>query len=219
MQSTWGPDWSADSRCEVVYAGLDLRRFDPRVPSDVARQALNISPAAKVILHLGSFQPAKNHARLIAVFRRLRVRVPQAQLVLVGRDAGTRGATEALVRRSGLEEAVSFLGERDDMVELLRAADLMIFPSKREGLPGSILEALAAGVPVVASDLSGIQEIAEIVSQVRCISLAEGDDSWADAAEDALNAAPHDSLGELRGTRFDLDLSAEVHARIWTRSG
>ena len=84
-------------------------------------------------------------------------RLPEIDLVIAG--AGTlRGALEAQVRALGLEDRVFFLGHRIDAPALLRQAAVFVLPSRREGLPLSVLEARAAGVPVVATDIGGTRE-------------------------------------------------------------
>src|SRR4029077_16843152 len=82
----------------------------------------------------------------------------------------------------GIAERVVFAGTRRDVPRLLGAADLMIFPSSREGLPGAILEAAAAGAPVLATGLPWILEISQRLMDVRCLSLSQADETWAAAA-------------------------------------
>ena len=83
------------------------------------------------------------------------------------------------VREYGLEGRVHFLGVREDIGRLLSAADLMIFPSLREGLPGSVVEASAAGLAVIASDIPGIRELAGVAPGLRLCSLHQTDKEWA----------------------------------------
>jgi glycosyltransferase involved in cell wall biosynthesis len=167
------------------------------------------------VIHVGSLQSAKNHERLLAIFRELRARVPDLYLLLVGRDEDTGVATRELVGRLGCAEHVLFLGERTDVAPLLRSADLMIFPSRREGLPGAVLEASAAGLPVLASDLPGIREISEVVPEIQFLPLAATDERWAEVAEGLLSGDRPQSLSRLRGSRFDMSSSVAAHARAW----
>jgi len=85
-------------------------------------------------------------------------------------------------RRLGIAGRVIFAGIRSDAPRLLGAADLMIFPSLREGLPGAVLEAVAAGTPVLASDLPCILEISEHLVTVECLPLSQPDEIWAESA-------------------------------------
>ncbi|MFA6531132.1 MAG: glycosyltransferase [Candidatus Micrarchaeia archaeon] len=82
----------------------------------------------------------------------------EIKLVLVG-DGEMRSSLEKLVQFLGLESNVVFLGERKDIPELLRAFDIFVFPSLREGMPGALMEAMASGLPVVATDIDGNREL------------------------------------------------------------
>jgi glycosyltransferase involved in cell wall biosynthesis len=82
------------------------------------------------------------------------------------------------------------LGERTDVPRLLQAADIELFPSLWEGLPGAVLEACAAGVPVLGSDIPGMREIARHLASVRLLSLAALNEEWASAALELLREYP-----------------------------
>ena len=84
-------------------------------------------------------------------------RLPEIDLVIAG-TGSLRGALEAQASRLGLADRVSFLGHRTDVPALFRRAAVFVLPSRREGLPLSVLEAMAAGVPVVATDIGGTRE-------------------------------------------------------------
>ena len=122
-------------------------------------------------------RPPKNHLRLIDIFGEVLRRQPTAVLLLVGQG---RNAIERRLHRRiaqlGLGGQVVFCQERTDVPRLLGAADALIFPSLWEGLPGVVLEACAAGTPVLASDLPGVRDIAARLPRVRCLSL-EADNS------------------------------------------
>jgi glycosyltransferase involved in cell wall biosynthesis len=189
MSASWGKDWKSEPRCQVIYNGLDLEHFKGETPESV-REEFGLSESTRLVIHVGSFSTPKNHFRLLSIFARLHAKEPATRLLIVGRDAS--GIGDALHRRIGeldLEHAVSMIGERTDVPRLLRAADLMIFPSKWEGLPGAVLEACAAGIPVLASDLPSIREIAAFIPTVRWESLAESDEHWAEIACELLRAS------------------------------
>ena len=99
--------------------------------------------------------------------------------LLVGRDSGTLEATRELVRERGIEGSVRFLGSRTDVPDLLRASDLFVHPSREEGFSNAVLEAMAAGLPVVAFDVGGN---AEAVAHGETGLLAPARDSGALAA-------------------------------------
>ncbi len=131
-----------------------------------------------VVGHVGRFNQQKNHAFLIDVFQELHNRNPQARLVLVG-----KGELEQAVRQKvcalGLEEYVIFTGVRQDIPQLLSAFDVFLFPSLYEGMPNTVIEAQATGLPCVISDT--ITQQARITDLIRFCSLQSSVLTWADA--------------------------------------
>jgi len=188
LTANWGEDWSKDPRCRVVYNGIDASRFDPAAANRAeVRRELGFSADALVVFHVGRFDPQKNHRRLVDIFGALLRRVPAARLAMIGRGGnGVESATRARILELGIEREVVLTGEREDVPRLLDAADILLLPSVREGLPGVILEATAAGVPVLASDLPEIREIASQLPSVGCEPLGADDDSWARRASEII---------------------------------
>jgi N-acetyl-alpha-D-glucosaminyl L-malate synthase BshA len=138
---------------EVVYNFVDTRRFAPRrrrhsvlAPSDVP-----------VVMHASNFRQVKNIETLVRVFARVRKRVA-CQLVLVG-DGPEKARAEDLCRELGVERQALFLGSQDLMEELLPLADVFFLPSRQESFGLVALEAMSAGVPVVASNIGGLPEV------------------------------------------------------------
>lgn len=103
------------------------------------------------IMHVGRFSEEKNHAFLIRCFSQVIQEAPSAKLVLVG-DGALRGEVETLVRDILPADSVRFLGVRNDIPTLLQAADIFLLPSVFEGLPVTLIEAQAAGLPCIKSD-------------------------------------------------------------------
>ncbi|UII23879.1 glycosyltransferase [Fulvivirga ligni] len=114
--------------------------------------------ADKVWINVGSFVPEKNQSFLIDVFAEYVKQNEDAQLWLVG-DGKLRKQLEAKVSDLNLTHSVKFLGFRKDVISLIKAADVMVMPSKIEGLPGVILEAMSCKIPVIASNVGGIPEV------------------------------------------------------------
>jgi glycosyltransferase involved in cell wall biosynthesis len=183
LNANLGPEWSHDARCRVIYRGIDVSQFRIRPDRTGIRAELGIPQDAVVVIHVGRMDPPKNHERLLCIFERFVRMVPGAYLLLIG---AVRDPIESSVRRFAARRAIServvFAGVRADVPRLLRASDLMIFPSLWEGLPGAVLEAVAAELPVLASDLPGINEIARYLPGVRTMSLELPDEEWAAAA-------------------------------------
>ena len=113
---------------------------------------------APVFIHVGGFTFEKNHKRLIHIFEKVVKKNPAARLHLVG-NGPLMQEVEELVKQRGLNENVQFFGFRQDALQLIHKADVLLLPSIIEGLPGVILEAFFCKTPVVAYDVGGIKEI------------------------------------------------------------
>jgi len=182
LEASWRPDWTRDKRCQVIYNGIDLGRFpDPtnQAPRERLLEELELSADATILVHVGREATAKNQKRVLSIFAEVKRSLPQAVLLLVG-DLAQNSSLAEKVREYGLEGSVRFLGRRDDVPSILAAADLMLFPSLWEGMPGAVLESLAAGTPVVASDIPPHREIAEqLPGCISLVPLEEPDKTWA----------------------------------------
>lgn len=110
-----------------------------------------------VLLHAGSFTPEKDHAGLLRAFARVAERHREAHLILAG-DGPLRRETGELAASLGLGSRVSFLGARRDLAGWMAGADLLVLPSRIEGLPGVVLEAAARGLPVVATAVGSVAD-------------------------------------------------------------
>jgi glycosyltransferase involved in cell wall biosynthesis len=121
------------------------------------RQAHGIEPYATVLVHVGRFAPPKNHALLIEAFAQVRSDAP-LYLLLVG-GGELENAVREQVAALGLQERVRFLGVRADVADILRASDVFVLSSRVEGNPMSVMEAMAAGLPVVSTAVGGVPEL------------------------------------------------------------
>jgi len=155
------PRWANISRMppvEVLLHGVDAANA-PRgsAARGRARELMGIAPETPVIGNVANFSPKKDHHTLLDAFAQVREAVPEALLLLIG-----MGPLEAELRTrvasEGLEDSVRFLGSRDDVQELLPALDLFVLSSRFEGLPISLLEAMAAEVCCVSTSVGGIPE-------------------------------------------------------------
>jgi glycosyltransferase involved in cell wall biosynthesis len=135
-------------KIRVVYNGVPIAQFE-RGPSGGMRRA----GSHPTVLTIARLHPQKALECLL----RAAVLVPEARFLVAG-DGRERGALEAQARTLGVTERVAFLGYRDDVAALLRDADVFVLPSLYEGLPVSLLEAMAAGTPVVATAVDGTDE-------------------------------------------------------------
>jgi glycosyltransferase involved in cell wall biosynthesis len=155
------------SRIDVVPRGRDAdalgRRSHPR--RQAARAALGVSGTTSVLLAVARQDRQKGLDVLLDAVSRLAGRA-EFRVLVAGREGNHTKELEEYVRRHGLGEMVRFLGLRRDVPELLCAADVFVLPSRREGLPGSVLEAMALEVPIVVSDLPQTREVVDERSAV-----------------------------------------------------
>lgn len=183
MAGAWRTDWQKDPRCQVIYNGIDLNIFESLEGPDIIRQEFQVESEADLYIHVGRLEQAKNHQRLLAIFAEIVKQRENSYLLLVGRGGNSIEASlREIVAATALENRVIFTGLRSDIPRLLNAANLMIFPSLYEGLPGAVLEASAAGVPVLASTLPVIQEIEAFLPGVSSMSLEQTNEAWAEKA-------------------------------------
>lgn len=141
---------------DLVYlpgVGVDLNMF--RVDENeksIERSDIGIPEGAKLILSVGELSERKNHAVVIEALNKIKNN--NIHYVICG-EGDTRKHLVKMAANLDLAEQVHLLGFRSDINKLLPLADLFIFPSKREGLPVALMEALLAGVPIIASDIRG----------------------------------------------------------------
>ena len=122
------------------------------------RNELALPPHSRIIGTVGRLEPVKDQANLIRAFRKVRQTVPEAALVLVG-DGALRAELEAIAAAEGVAEATRFLGDRSDVAQLLQGMDVFALSSVSEGYSIALLEACAAQLPIVATDVGGNREI------------------------------------------------------------
>jgi N-acetyl-alpha-D-glucosaminyl L-malate synthase BshA len=117
----------------------------------------SLPPGHKVVMHTSNFRAVKCVRDVVRIFARVRAAMP-ATLVMVG-DGPDRGVAEEEARDLGIDRDVRFLGRIEAVAPLLASADLFLLPSQTESFGLSALEALATGVPVIASDVGGLREV------------------------------------------------------------
>lgn len=147
----------------VIYMGCDTEVFRPNEAArEQVREFLGISAHEMIILFVGRLVEAKGIFELIEAFSQIQSRYPQTHLVFVGDDRD-RAKLEVQVKQKKLDRAIHFVGVRphSEMPTWLNAADLLVLPSHNEGLPNVVVEALACGIPVIATNVGGIPEVVE----------------------------------------------------------
>lgn len=168
------------------------------------RMELGIGDNTTVFGHVGRFHPSKNHLFLIDVFSAIHERQPDSVLVLVG-DGELRNEIEQRIREQNLEDHVKMLGLRNDIPRVLNAFDMVLFPSKWEGLPVTIVEAQANGLHCLVSDT--VTKDINITELVRNLPITQGVDQWAEVALHT-SQERRDCIREICDAGFDINGSA-----------
>ena len=143
-----------------VVVPRDVSQQEREAARASVRREVGVAAEAPLVIHVGSLSPEKNHKELIEAFARVVAEVPGALLLLVG-DGPLRRHVEAAVADAGLSGRVILTGAIPDAFRVIASADVLALPSLREGMPGVILEAGVAGIPVVAYDVGGVGEVVE----------------------------------------------------------
>ena len=146
-------------RIDVIRNGIDVDRFAPGRRIE-ARRVLGIASDEIVVGTLGRLVPVKDHANLLAAIARLKAQGAQFKLLIVG-DGPLRADLEAMALANGLGDTVQFLGARADAHLVLAAMDVYVSSSESEGLSNTIIEAMATGLPVVATRVGGADELVD----------------------------------------------------------
>jgi len=215
-------------RIMQIYNGVDVERFQPRNSAAALGGPTSAPDAGRpfVIGTVGRMQDVKDPLNLVEAFLLLRRSrpdlAPRARLALVG-DGALRAAVESRLREGGAWEAASLPGAREDVAEQLRGLDAFALPSKAEGISNTILEAMASGLPVVATRVGGNPELVE---EGRTGFLVPSSDPAALAAalaryaEDPALAAAHGAAGRERAlSAFSLDRMVERYTALYDEGG
>jgi glycosyltransferase involved in cell wall biosynthesis len=144
---------------EVIPLGLDLGRFQqPHSEPPTLRPALDLAPETPLLGIVGRLAPIKDHTTLFQAMALLQARGQVAHLLVVG-DGEERGRLEGLARRLGLDTRIHFLGWRTDLAAIMKELDVVVCASRNEGTPVALIEAMAAGIPVLSTDVGGVADL------------------------------------------------------------
>ena len=210
---------------QVVHNPVDVRRFDPaRIDRDRARAALGAAGERRVLLGVvAQLSPWKGQDTAVEALGLLAASGVDAHLLLIGSAKFVASATrfdneayvaglKARIAELQIGDRVSWLGEREDVPELMRALDMLLLPSQEEPFGRALIEAMALGVPVLATEVGGPPEIIQDGVQGRLLAPGEPR-AWADAVAD-ISAHPDRAreMGRAGRLRVEQAFTPEHHA-------
>jgi glycosyltransferase involved in cell wall biosynthesis len=210
-------------RITVIPRGREPERLGR--PSNsrrvAARRALDLEGEGPVVVTVGRQEFQKGQWHLLEAMALLRGSRPDVRLVLAGRSGNVSPRLQGVLKRTGLDGDVRLLGHREDVPEVLAAADVFVFPSLFEGLGGALIEAMALGLPIVASDLPAVREVVEEGANALLVPPASPG-RLADAMRELLDdPARMKSFGargrEIFEERFTIDRSVEQMVDLYER--
>jgi glycosyltransferase involved in cell wall biosynthesis len=200
------------SRVHVVLNGIDPSRFR-RDPERVGRcrAALGVSRSDIVIAAVGRLAPQKRFDVLLETIARLRAHWPQLRLFVAG-EGEERPSLEARIAALDLGHSVRLLGHIDDVTSLHHAADVFVQSAEYEGTPNAVLEAMALGVPVVATDAGGTREIVRDRIEGLVVPIRDTA-ALTDAVSDVLEH-PCQAMARVRAARARVEAELSFGARM-----
>ncbi|MEW6534749.1 MAG: GT4 family glycosyltransferase PelF [Candidatus Auribacterota bacterium] len=146
------------SRIQVIYNGIDLKNFPAKYNKTEKRKKIDIADEEQVIGIIARLDPIKDHKTLINAFALIRKNNEKSKLFIVG-DGPERLNLEKQVNDLALTSSVIFMGMRSDVPDILMALDVFVLPSIMEAMSVTLLEAMSASLPVVATDVGGNREV------------------------------------------------------------
>lgn len=207
-------------KCVTIYNGLDLEEFAQGGASrQSVRASLGIAPEARVVIMVARLVRQKAHEILIEAARMVAPGVPDVQFLIVG-EGHRMDELQALACEAGLKERFHFLGSRSDVRDLYRAADVSCMTSTREGFSNVVVESLASGLPLVATDVGGNGEAIEDgvsgylvpVGDVRAIAFRLTSLLTDDGVRARMSAA-----ARVRASRFSLEETVRATEALYDR--
>ncbi|PIR89747.1 hypothetical protein COX75_02285 [bacterium (Candidatus Gribaldobacteria) CG_4_10_14_0_2_um_filter_33_15] len=149
-----------EEKIEIIYNGVKIEKFNIELDKNLIKEKLGIPKENFVIGNIGKLRPEKGQIYLILALTQILKEIPNTTLVLVGGGEKEKRIKE-LAKSFNLEKNVILLKERNDIPELLNCFDIFVNPSLYEGMSNSILEAMAAKIPIIASDIPSNRELIE----------------------------------------------------------
>jgi glycosyltransferase involved in cell wall biosynthesis len=204
----------------LIYNAVDPTPYESaRLGREQIRQTLGLKPEEKAVIVIANLIPYKGHSDLLSAMALALREVQGMRLLLVGEDRGIRCHLERQASDLGIFQAVRFLGRRSDIPDLLAAGDLSVLASHEEGFSNVILESMAAGLPVVATDVGGNGE-AIVDGETGWLVPPKNPSALSARIVDLLNDPPRASRWGEKGRKrvkelFTVDKMVEEHLKLY----
>jgi glycosyltransferase involved in cell wall biosynthesis len=205
MIETIGP---IQDKIVVVDNGVDVRRYGRPVDRVAIRHQLGLETNTRLIATVATLKEQKGHRYLIEAMAAIVPRHPDLHVLFIG-DGEQREELQVQVERLNLGHHIHFLGSRSDVPQMLAASDLFVLPSLWEGLPMALLEAMATGLPIVATEVSGTVQV--MVPNETGILVPPGDSMQLAQAIERLLSDPEraQAMGAAARRRVEAEFSAQ----------
>jgi glycosyltransferase involved in cell wall biosynthesis len=205
----------AAEKLVVIPNGIDLSLWNSISPTDVSRW--DISPGRKVLLYVGRLDPQKGLDALFRQLPRVFRELTEHDLLLVG-DGVLRQRLESLGASLGIADRVHFAGWQSDMSRIFAAADLVLLPSRWEGMPNAVLEAMASGKPVVATQAEGTVELLGLGALEQTVAVGDWDSFGRLVISLGRDPQQAEELGRKNGSRaqqFSIEIAVQRYERLY----
>lgn len=209
---TFGKTAFKKGKVSLLHNAVDLNiyHYYAKEREDI-RKELSLEDK-KVIGHIGRFMHQKNHSFLLDIFCEIKKKEPNAVLLLVGGNGDLEESVRQKVADLGLEDSVIFAGIRSDIPQLLSAMDVFVMPSFFEGMPNTVIEAQATGLPCVISDT--ITKQADITGLVEYLPLTQSASIWADKALTVISDLRQDTKQCFIDNGYDIESVTQKFVKL-----
>ena len=209
---TFGRKAVSKGQVSLLHNGVDLNVFHfDQAGRENIRKEFGVSPSQTVIGHIGRFMEQKNHRFLVDIFQQVYAQDNNALLFLVG-CGDLENEIREKIKALGLEQNVIFAGVRSDVPQLLSAMDVFVFPSFYEGMPNTVIEAQATGLPCIIADT--ITKEADITGLVQYLSLKDTSEKWASVALNAISKERKDTKSDFINNKYDIKSVVQEFVRL-----
>lgn len=209
---TFGKEAYNGGRVHILHnaVDLDIFRFDEEA-RDKIRREFGIDSKTKVLGHVGRFMEQKNHMFLAEIFKYIKENDSDTVLLLVG-EGSLKEQFEKRAVELGIRDRIIFTGVRSDIPALLSAMDVFVFPSLYEGMPNTVIEAQATGLPCVIADT--ITREADVTGLVDYLPLSAPVKEWGQIALNKAGRERLDTKAAFVKNKYDIKSAAEAFVKM-----